>query len=417
MSTWRACVVGVSLALVASLAWAATPAEKAARDRRKRPPPVVAPAPPPDDWPDLTDVLQPGRVLTLRAGVLRAPADHPVQPPQETVCVVDEQKQAAGSTWMHMTCAPDLPREANSPWSTGCYLRDDQGTWRLPRCPAQADGSGSAVLVLPAHSPRLMARFLDLGAHPVSTRQFDWLGQIHQATCLVRDVQMREESCFIAKLGLVWRASRWRVVPRGEAEWGLSLTNLVEGGPVTPGAPHLKFADDASARCEMAPDCSVFGLCRRVEGQCVALVDEDCRGAEVCDRWGHCHAGAGRCTVQSDADCQTSSGCTHDGRCIAKGGVCVATAGTCDTSAICRESARCTLVDGRCLLTSDADCMRSLGCAQEGRCHLADQQCLARDDADCRATEACVLEKRCAAREGFCVAAPAVPAAEAGVRD
>ncbi len=366
--------------------------------------PVSPPALPPAYLSDPSRILSVGTILTLRSSPLRVLEGTDAPQLSTTLCAVDERAEAGGVTWLHLTCAPDLPADWPMPWRTGCYALQDDGVWRMPRCPAEGPtkGASSPTLVWPRQMTESTPGFVDIGQRDPETRKLPFRGAAIDVTCFARDLDGTNEVCFNKDFGLVWSAWRWRGRPSSRPELAVTLVDIKGEGAVDEAAPHLQFRNEASALCEMAPGCQVFGLCRAAGGSCIAASDRDCADANVCVRAGRCHAKAGACAVGGDKDCRASTGCRDDGRCSARDGVCTVGPADCQGAAVCRNDARCTRIANSCALVSAGDCARSLLCSRDGLCSLDAGRCKALSSEDCSLSEACLLRERCVPRDGEC---------------
>ena len=349
---------------------------------------------------DVTQVLRPGRVLIQRFSPLRVRAD--VAPPQPltSTCRVDEQVRADGALWTHVSCTPDLPRTAGVAWRTGCYRADLQGLWRLPYCPGAANGRpDTPQLFLPADPERTARGFVDW--EQVLAEDVQVAGRVVPAACRHLRADADYRIC-LASPGLVVSSRKWRRGVTAEPEIAVRLVDLAE--EVTTGAtPHLQFAHPQSARCEIGPQCAVFGQCARIRGECAASDELSCKKSAVCRRLGRCSPAFGGCVAQSQVDCEHSEDCDDSGRCTLRAGVCGASGENCALSVACAAEGRCTAKDGRCAVTSDAECTQSTQCAFDGLCSYGNGACRAKTDAQCAASTGCKTAGRCVAFGGGCV--------------
>ncbi|MCO4762791.1 MAG: hypothetical protein KC502_14855 [Myxococcales bacterium] len=280
-------------------------------------------------WPQVDNVLAPGRTFMQKLGPLRAAGAAPMAPVL-SMCQVDEAVFAGGLPFVHMTCDVEPPADGPTSWRSGCYVTRRTGIWRLARCPS-ADNSppGPPKLVVPSRLRPDGSRFAtwSVGSRHAKTLRIS--GQPTKVICQHFDFDRPEERCVAQRVGLVWAAKRWppeasvsvKSASKRPPERAMVLVAISEGR--TTGRKHLQFRESQSAACEVRSQCWAFGQCARRGGQCVAATRADCAGARVCHVNGHCTALAGACVAGSEADCRKSDGCRTRGECVHKGHRCV----------------------------------------------------------------------------------------------
>jgi hypothetical protein len=302
---------------------------------------------------DTRTILTPGRTFTLRQGPLRVRSDVPVPVPQTTTCTVDEEWVAGGTTWHHMTCAPDLPADSPTPWRTGCYATTAQGVWRLPFCPSDDASPGRYPhLVVQADAQEPSSRFILMAAQGPTRRTFRVGDQDVPTQCMVVTVDEEVETCAADNWGVVWSAYRWHTRIAEKPEVAVVLLAVTDAGSMTTAHPHLQFRRPESAVCEMSPACTVLGACKIQGKGCITGSDADCANSRICARDGRCKARAGVCAAERAEDCQASTLCSAEGRCTPVDGRCTAKGDDCLNADACVHDGRCSLRQGRCVETA-----------------------------------------------------------------
>ncbi|MBM4344756.1 MAG: hypothetical protein FJ100_15425 [Deltaproteobacteria bacterium] len=338
---------------------------------------VVAPrtvAPP--GWPNPRTLLVAGRSWTAVHSVLRADALLHAELPEMVTCTVDETRAIETTVWAHVQCTAELGTRAPPFWRTGCYLLDEHGIWRWPRCPGEDTATAATPeLMVPAALPEHGGRFLQMGVVPLQRRALRMGDRDVMATCTLRELEGVSEQCYTEEHGLVWSAWRWRYGPDRTPERAVRTLGAGFGGVVDASAPHLAFVRPEAARCETSAGCLAFGFCKATADGCVAGNDGDCERSAACRRAGQCGAVGSGCAPRTLMDCQDSLGCANASRCSLAGDRCVASMSDCANSEGCRREGLCTSALGGCAARSDADCRQAQVCHTAGKCRRVGDRC------------------------------------------
>ena len=138
-------------------------------------------------------------------------------------------------------------------------------------------------------------------------------------------------------------------------------------------------------------------------GECAAKNIEDCESSWFCKTWGRCTPLEGACVPMSDEDCKGGIRSASKGLWKFEDGKCVRSDEACHEngyfSSACAWDGRCTAVGEECIVATDEDCAQSLNCKYNGLCSAKAKACIAKDEADCAKAEHC---KACVPCDGKC---------------
>lgn len=266
-------------------------------------------------------------------------------------CTVTEAVAMGDMTWLYQTCSPG-PADAVLPWTTGCYVADRHGLWRLPVCPGEAPGKLTRPLLLVPSRGAADPRFVDLNDATWQRRVLKLEGQNVQVECQRVPGLQTYEACVSPKEGLLFASVR-AALPADRKRWPARSTELVRWRAVEVAHGSSHFGEEVS-QCHWSSACRVLGECRDQGGRCVAQRDDDCAPAAVCAIRGACGVVAGRCAPRSAAMCESSENCRRLGQCqlgkVMGAPACVAAEDmACQVAEVCVAQGLCRADKGRCV--------------------------------------------------------------------